>query len=278
MKPNIDFALRQPWMHAVSTACLGLLAALCLAIGPASGASAATPELPPELRQNAAGQMVLLDFHSPLCSACRMMEPHVQRLLGTTDGKIYYRQLDLNDADNRKYMEQFDITSTPTYVLFAQDGKPLYRMEALISPSLLETQVLRQTGQLKPVEVPGPLLKAIHAGPADPASLHNLLLVSFDSAACTACKRMDPYLTGFEMAGQSGLSILRVDADTPDGKALQKALAIDKLPGYALLDNTDSSKELLHVMQSDIKPRDLWNVIRLFGEDGLNGSFLEHEE
>lgn len=271
MKLNIHFVSHLPWMRTA-------LAAACLALTLVSGAFAATPDLPAEFRQDAGGQMVLLDFHSEFCSACRMMEPHVQRLRNTTSGKIHYRQLDLNDSANHKYMEQFGITGTPTYVLFAADGKPLYRMEALISPSLLETQVLRETGQLKPVNMPASLLNEIHAAPAEPATLHNLLLVSFDSAACTACKRMGPYLTGFEMAGQNGLSILRVDADTPDGKAFQKELAIDKLPGYALLDNTDASKEVLHVMQSDIKPRDLWNVIRLFGEDGLNGSFLEQEQ
>lgn len=276
MKLNVHFVFHTPWMRTAFTAALCLIAALCMVLTVASAAFAENPDLPADIKADAAGKMVLLDFHSPYCSACQMMEPHVRRLQGKTADTLFYKKIDLTEDANSAFQKDYGITGTPTYVLFDANGKPLYRMEALISPSLLETQVLRHTGQLQPVNFPQALLKTVPATPTEGRSredlLKNLLLVTFDSETCADCKTMAPYLAGFEMAGQEGLHILRVDADSQDGKTLLETLKIRSLPTYVLLDNSDDSKEVLQVF-TKVKPKDLWSIIRLFGEDGLNGEF-----
>ena len=261
---------------------LSLFAVLALAFNvPMALAEAPppTPDLPVELR-DPSGKLTLLDFFSPSCGACMMMEPHTERLRIRTADKVSYKKIDLSETANTKYMDSYGVTATPTYLLFDANGKPLYRMESMIVPTVLEKQVLRETGQLTQVDFPSGVLSSISATPVktDDARLANLLLVAFENPGCPSCKTMAPYLAGFEMAGQDGLSIIHVNTDSVDGKALIGKLSLEKVPSYVLFDNANDTKEELVRLDGNIKPKDLWNVIRLFGSDGLKTPLPDGDE
>jgi thiol:disulfide interchange protein len=256
---------------------LAFLIALCALIGLLASISmvvrAETPALPAELKQQANGKMVLLDFYSAFCGTCRMMEPYVRALETKTAHDVRFERIDLSDAGNEKYLDLYKIQGTPTYVLFDAQGAPIYRMQELITPLLLEKQVLRLTGQLKQTPIPADVALP-SAEPATSAQqLKNLILVSFENAQCADCQAMTPYLQGFELTGQQGLHIVHLDTTTPGGKKLMDELAIKSLPAYVLFDNSgqanSTSRGELFRMTGTIKPRLLWDIIRLFGDAGV---------
>lgn len=255
--------------HTLAAALLpvGLLFTLA-----APHASAATPDLPNELRENTDGKMVFMDFYSPMCSACLMMEPHLTRLKEKTADKVVFKRIDITQTHNEKYMDSYAIDSTPSYILFGPDGKAVYKMAGTLAPSVLEKQILRTTGKLKSTDFPSGI-QLPGQGQTPAPQLQDMLLVAFEGPDCKACQTMTPYLNGFEMTGQEGLHVLRLDASTPDGKKLMEQLEIKAAPAYVLFDNksaTDNrSRGELFRVEGEVKPRVLWDIIKLFGQTGV---------
>jgi thiol-disulfide isomerase/thioredoxin len=239
-------------------------------------AMADTPALPDELKQGAKGRMVLLDFYSAFCGTCQMMEPHIKALQAKVNRDVMVERVDLGAGSGNKYMDLYAVQGTPTYVLFDPQGKPLYRMGDMITPVVLERQVLRLTGQLKTVHLPEEFQLPKRALLTD-KPLSEMILLSFESATCKPCQSMAPYLQGFELAGQQGLQVVHLDADTPAGKKLMESWAIKTLPAYMLLDNgpvngmdaKSGERPELFRMAGKIDPRALWDLIRLFGDSGV---------
>lgn len=235
-----------------------------------------TPRLPETLKQDTQGKMVLLDFYSDYCGTCQMMAPKLKGMQRKTRDQIAFKHVNVAEDKNRSYWEQFELNGTPTYVLYNPQGKPIYKMQGLITPVVLEKQLLRQTGQLKPIEIPAgvelPLLTD-----RQPDSLNHLLLLSFEDDDCQLCREMTPYLNGFEISGKPNLTVIRLNSKAESGKKLMSQFGIKELPAYALLDNSVVSPENLannrrgelFVMTGKVPPRMLWDVIRLFGESGV---------
>jgi thiol-disulfide isomerase/thioredoxin len=278
---------------------LALLLGVVIALSATVRALASVPNLPAELREKATGKMVLLDFYSPYCGTCRMMEPHLGVLQGKTKDRIVIKHVNVGVEPGSQYLVPFEITGTPTYVLYNPDGKAVYRMTDLISPTILQQQVLRSLGRLKPVTFPkGVTLPAASQKPA--GEIGDMILLSLENKQCAACQAMQPYLSGFEMTGTgSGLQILHLDTDTPDGKKMMETLKIKALPAYILLDNTavplsngaepvlstdntastgnniDNNKEAtlsrgeIFRLYGPVPPRKLWDIIRLFARTGV---------
>ena len=250
--------------------------ALLLATSFTGLVQAATPALPEELKQDAKGRMVLLDFYSAFCGTCQMMEPHLKALQAKVNKDVLVERVDLGKSEESKYLDLYAIQGTPTYVLFDPHGKPLYRMGEMITPIVLERQVLRITGQLKTVQLPQefPLPQPV-AQTDNP--LGQMILVSFESSTCKDCQSMTPYLQGFELAGKQGLRVVHLNTDTPAGKKLMQTWAIKSLPAYMLLDNgpasqketTSGTRPELFRLAGKIEPRALWDIIRMFGDSGV---------
>jgi thiol:disulfide interchange protein len=242
-------------------------------------AASTTPALPEEFKKDANGKMVLLDFYSAYCGTCRMMEPYLKSLEARTKSNIQFERIDLTNSDNDRYMNLYTIEGTPTYILYNQQGKPLYRMQEFITPVVLEKQIMRLTGQLKKMNLPAdinvPNAHPIAAGQVGKDELNEMLLIAFEKSDCQACREMTPYLQGFEMTGQQGLHIVHLDIATPAGKKLMDELSIQSLPTYVLFDNNANSIDKtgargeLFRMSGQVRPRLLWDVIRMFGDAGV---------
>ncbi|MCE3234561.1 MAG: thiol:disulfide interchange protein [Vampirovibrio sp.] len=260
------------WSLLLTGACL-------LAFTSITAAMAATPALPGELQKGDTGKMVLLDFYSDFCGTCQMMEPFLKGLASKTENQVRFKRIDLTDSDNQKYLQLYGIEGTPTYVLYNSEGQPLYRMQDYITPVVLERQVLRLIGQLKQTDFPSGLgLPPGHPSSRQTVNRENLdemILVAFEQSDCKACHDMEPYLKGFEMTDKKGLHIMHVDTDSTNGKKLMETLSIKALPAYVLFDNNttpgnkaDARGELFR-MTGKIQPRLLWDIIRMFGDDGV---------
>lgn len=141
MMMNLKMQAKSPIGQAIRLAGLSVASLFLLSFSPSL---AATPDRPPEFNAPAAGKFLLLDFYTPYCGTCRMMEPHVRDLTEKTQGKMNLERVDISQTPNRKYISAFDIQSTPTYVLFNPGGKAVYKMEDTISPVILEKNVLKQ--------------------------------------------------------------------------------------------------------------------------------------
>lgn len=247
----------------------------------ASLAEAAIPELPSALRDAKSDKMVLVDFYSDFCGTCRMMEPHLKALQIKTADRLTLKHVNVGTAPGDQYLSPFRITGTPTYILYNPDGKAVYKMSGLISPVILEKQVLRSLRRLKTVDFPeGTPLPSFSQKPA--GEIGDLILLSFENSACVDCKAIQPYLSGFEMAGQNGgLHVVHLDIDTPKGKELMQRFDIKALPTYVLLDNTATlqatpfppqqllSRGELFRASGVMQPRLLWDIIRLFSATGV---------
>lgn len=235
-----------------------------------------TPALPKSLHSNNPGKLVLLDFYSDYCGTCRMMAPKLKEMQRKLGEQIEFRHINVAEAADNHFWDEFKLHGTPTYVLYDQQGQPIYKMEDLITPLILGNQLSRMTGNLKqvsfPAELPLPVKKA-----ADPNDLGQLVLVSFENEACQDCRQMQPYLQGFEISGLPGLKVLHVDTEKPSSQKLMADMGIKKLPAYALFDYGRISAEdqanhrlgTLFLMSGKVQPKLLWDVIRMFGISGV---------
>lgn len=255
-----------------------VLTRLCLlaTLGLMLGAWAKPPSLPDVLRKDAEGKLVLLNFYSDYCGTCQMMAPKLKLMQRKTRDQIVFRHIDVTSEGNKKYWEQFQLHGTPTYVLYDAQGKPVYKMEALITPVVLEKQLLRHTDHLKAVVIPDDI-EIPRLGLESDSPLNQLLLFSFENDACQPCQEMTPYLSGFEISGKPNLKVLRLNTRMDSAKKLMSQLNIKKLPAYALLDNSlvspanlaNNRRGELFVMTGKVPPRVLWDLIRMFGEPGV---------
>ena len=105
---------------------------------------AETPNRPADFDADANGKFLLLEFYAPYCGTCQMMQPYVESLKAKTAGVVNFKQLDSSLPENQKYAKAFHVTGTPTYVLFNPSGQAVYKMDGMISPQLLEQNVLQQ--------------------------------------------------------------------------------------------------------------------------------------
>lgn len=263
MKLNIQIVFHAPWLRTAFWVGMSLMAGMIIS-GLTLVASAATPNLPEDLQKASSQRLTLVDFYSPYCGTCIHMEPYLKKLQAKTGNRVFYKRLDITQTKNQALSEAFQIDGTPTYVLFNENGQAIYRMQDMISPSILEAQILRRTGQLAAISFPKDMEL-----PAGGAADEPILLMTFGNKNCQTCNQMKAYLNGFEMAGAEQLKILQLDTDTASGAAVMKVLAVRQLPTYVLLDNRDDSKEELMRLEGNIKPQDLWQLIQMFNRSGI---------
>ncbi|WP_303674687.1 thioredoxin family protein [Vampirovibrio chlorellavorus] len=242
----------------------------------AGSAWAETPTLPDNFKLNAQGKWVLLDFYADYCGTCQMMAPKLKVMEKKTRNQIVFHHINVADDSNRKYWDAFQLKGTPTYVLYNADGQAVYKMQELITPIILEKQLLRHTNQLKAIELPTDL-DIPRLGDTELRPLNQLLLLSFESDHCKPCQEMQPYLTGFEISGKPNLNVIHLNTQNAATQKIMSQLNIKGAPAYAVLDNArvspanlaNNRRGELFVLNGPAQPRLLWEVIRMFGQSGV---------
>jgi thiol-disulfide isomerase/thioredoxin len=273
---------------------LGLSAwLLCSALLPVG---AAVPDLPKEWRSplpvqtgngTPAYKMTLLDFYSQYCGTCQMMHPYVQELEGKIGDSVHFKHIDIGAPNFTQYIQSYQISGTPTYVLYDTNGKAVYRMSDRISAPVLEKQVMRVMHRLQPVQLPEdlPLPKPVEGRES---AWSNLILLAFEKTDCETCQILLPHINGFEKAGAAdGLHVIHMNADESNLqdaaqrehlKTLMSRLKVRTLPTYILLDNAQFAMHApsnphergeLFRAAGKVQPNSLWQVIRLFSQSGV---------
>lgn len=222
-----------------------------------------TPALPAvlldELRDN---RLVLLDFYSQYCGVCLKMESHLRELEKSVRDKVHFLRIDVGDENNKHYMDLYNITGTPTYILFDAEGKPLYKMEERISSLLLRLQLLRRTNQLPKVAL-SDKIKALQ----DAQATGKTILVSFQNDACKPCSKADVYLNVFENASSDALKVVRLDPDEANARDLAKELSVNPVQPFYLIMDTSGQELFRH--QGVVEPKVLWDIIQTFTVSGV---------
>lgn len=67
-------------------------------------------------------KVVLTDFYSNTCGPCRMMMPVIEEIENELSGKIEVRKIELDNPVNHSLIEQYQISSIPTFVV-EKDGQ-----------------------------------------------------------------------------------------------------------------------------------------------------------
>lgn len=74
---------------------------------------------------------LLVDFWGPMCSPCRVLRPHLERLADEHHG---VRFVAVNAEQETLAAERFGVTGVPTLVLF-RDGGEISRLTGPVLPS-----------------------------------------------------------------------------------------------------------------------------------------------
>jgi thioredoxin 1 len=238
-----------------------------------SQAMAIVPELPTEWRSAAKNnKYLLLDFYSDYCGTCKMMEPHLRQMQSQLSNQLNIKHINISKEPVSKAVEAYEISGTPTFILYQSNGQPVYRMTELISPMVLNHQIRRVLGTLSPVSIPSDV-ELPHAKTGQEKSWKNLILLSFETSDCVECKAIRPQLDSFAYAGQDdGLHIIHIDAAT--SPLWTYNLGLRTFPTYLLLDNAVSSSgkheygELFRVT-GKTDPALLWQAIQMYGKSGV---------
>ena len=283
-------------MHRKIFSRLKSILVACLFLFSVLPSIATTPDLPQEWRTplpiqtgglTPAYKMVLLDFYSEYCGTCQMMKPYVQAIQTKIGDSVAFKHIDIGTPALSTYVQRYQISGTPTYVLYGENGKAVYRMSDLISAPVLEKQILRVMNRLQPVLLPKdftiPKPVAGHE-----SAWSNLVLLAFEKKDCEACQVMLPHINGFEKVGAAdGLRVIHmnVEENTLQNatqrahlKELMEHLHVRTLPTYILLDNAQFATHSpgnphergeLFRASGKVQPNSLWQVIQLFGQSGV---------
>lgn len=83
----------------------------------------------------------MVDFYADWCGPCRMMEPIVEELSKSLNGKAVIAKVDVDKAQNTA--TSFGITSIPTIILF-KNGVEVKRVQGVRDQKTLESMILAE--------------------------------------------------------------------------------------------------------------------------------------
>lgn len=209
-----------------------------------------------------------LDFYSSFCGTCEKIEPYLDMIKKDFAPLMQSQRVDLSDTPQRDTAKPFDVKGTPTYILFDQDGKPVYRMHNYISLGVLIVQLKRFTNQLPTETLPADNL-AIQTA----KNRKGYVLLAVHPKNCDACTELDPYLNAIDFAfdttsteNRPALAVARVQPQSPGITELLKKLNLPDKQAYIFLD-PDNHALLRHT--GPINPQELWKNIKLLTDNGL---------
>lgn len=107
----------------------------------ASWAQALPQELIPKAAKNA--QVTILEFSAPWCLSCKKLKPTVEALQKKMGAKLAVVHLNVDKPESEKYINQFAISSAPTFVVYDRHDKLVEKIERDITPTELEALVTR---------------------------------------------------------------------------------------------------------------------------------------
>lgn len=81
-------------------------------------------------------KIVFSDFYSNTCGPCRMMLPVVEELEKEFAGKIEVRKIELDNPVNHSLIEQYQISSIPTFII-ERDGQLVSQFMGMQSKNTL---------------------------------------------------------------------------------------------------------------------------------------------
>jgi thiol-disulfide isomerase/thioredoxin len=108
----------------------------------------------PEAVNPKTGQFVLLDFYAKWCSTCQQLAPQVNALAEKKKVTLQVIHVDVDKAINGELSQRYDITSTPTYILFSPSGKPVYQMRDRLSLPVLQKVIEANVAKCKSSKTP----------------------------------------------------------------------------------------------------------------------------
>lgn len=74
---------------------------------------------------------LLVDFWGPMCSPCRVLKPHLERLADEHHGVSFVA---VNTEKETRAAERFGVTGVPTLIMF-RDGGEISRLTGPVLPS-----------------------------------------------------------------------------------------------------------------------------------------------
>ena len=259
---------------------VGLLA-LCFFCAPLSTRAAGIPTdlKVPLHKANAAGKLLLVDFHGGWCPWCVKMNATLKdtRVKALLHANFYYYLLDVGNFDKHiACLQRYGIQSIPFIIVFKPDGTPLDCANGYLSPADFLAFLQKTTAQAKAARVSK---NTRHVAPADAhpietihpdlrQALHNakvagkLLLVDFHDAGNAQCERIRETLAAPEVksiiASRYYYYKLEVGHLTEHTSCLQR-YGIQSVPFYAIF-SADAS--LLACQAGDADPDDFASFLK----------------
>jgi len=90
-------------------------------------------------------ERVIVDFWSPTCGPCRMMEPIFERLAREVKGKVTFAKVDV--SVNPLIAQQLGIMAVPTFALF-KNGKLVNRFSGAVGDIILRSVIQKYLARM----------------------------------------------------------------------------------------------------------------------------------
>lgn len=81
---------------------------------------------------------VLVEFSSPTCAPCRLIEPVLERMADEFKGKVQFLKVNVNDSPQTT--ARFRIRSVPT-MLFMRNGSVTDQLVGAVSPQTIQEKL-----------------------------------------------------------------------------------------------------------------------------------------
>lgn len=84
--------------------------------------------------------LVIMKFSADWCAPCKIITPHLEKLIQDYNGKIKVYEIDVEDEENSELVVKYDITNLPTMIVF-KDGKILTSIVGVLNYNSLKKEI-----------------------------------------------------------------------------------------------------------------------------------------
>ncbi len=238
---------------------------LCLGFSLAATSFAEAPETLPERFNTGSSRPTLLEFYAEWCSTCKRMEPLIHKIEYDTGENLRLVRLDIDRFENEALNARYEVNGTPTYFLYDENGKLVFKMETYISSSLLQSMVYKTTGLSKPVTLPNRRNKSFEAIEQNKKPL---LLISFHKKKCASCQNANGFTKILEEDFVKELSVIELNEEEKGVEKYKKRFSLGSVPSYALIDEDGFVLLKQDKALSSEDKKNLWQYLKLI-QSGL---------
>lgn len=85
----------------------------------------------------------IMKFENPMCEPCKVMDVELNKLINDDEVDVEVEHIDTYTDDGAEIANLHEVMSTPTIIVFDEEGKVVHRISGVVDSNTLKGILLR---------------------------------------------------------------------------------------------------------------------------------------